>query len=516
VSSSDRKALFDAFWALADYDAQNYNLLQNIVLLPKKSQKIRNDNDKTKPHPKKFSRQYKLNNVVVCKEVFEKTYGISSGRISRLLKKKSESVVVPTDQRGKHHNHRGVSSEMKQSLSKLIDKIPKYKSHYKEVSDARYLSPGLRKVDVYELWKSECLEQKMDAIPSYEWFVQYWKENFDLKLHKPATDTCSTCDELQNLRKFDDLKTHHIKAKKAREEFKNDASQSHTLSFNMQKTMPLPHLHTSKVFYLRQLWMYNLGIHHTSTKQGHMFCWTEGLAKRGSNEIGSCLKKFIYENCKEWPRIILWSDGCGGQNKNINILSLFLHIVNDPSIKVQEIVLTFMWSGHSYLPNDVDFSHIERKKKNAIAITNPMQYMSLMKSAKKQRPFNVYQMRKDDFLNISQLATNFQKPKLDDQNRPIKFQRIHEMTFKRGLIGYQYRYCFNDSESTRTVTLQKKRTSKATISTLPILYPDGVPISVQKYQNLQQLLKYIPPVDHEFYKCLKHDGSVCEDIHPDE
>ena len=510
--------MFDDFWGLGDYDAQNYNLLQSIQLLPKKSQKIRNADEKTKPHPKNYTRCYKLNGVVVCKNVFEKTFGISSGRISRLLKKKVENVVVPKDQRGKHTNHPGVATELKESLLQLIEKIPKYKSHYKEVSDTRYLSPGVHKIDVYELWKNECIARNLQPIPSYEWFVTYWKANFDLKVHKPATDTCSKRDELANSGKLDELKSHHFEAKKARQEFKEDAAEPFTLTFDMQKTMPLPHLQTSKIFYLRQLWMYNLGIHHTFTKQGHMFCWTEGSAKRGSNEVGSCLKKFIYENCTEWPRIILWSDGCGGQNKNINITSLFISIVNDPALKVEEIVHKFMWSGHSYLPNDIDFSHIERKKKDAIAITNPSQYISLMKSAKKHRPFKVHQMQSNDFLDVSQLAANFQKPKLDDQNQQVKIQRMHEMSFKKGVFGYQYRCSFHEPlDAAHTVTMQKKRGQKSNVSTISVLYPNGVPISVKKYQNLQELLKYIPPIDQEFYKALKHDGNNSEEeFHPDD
>ena len=49
--------LFEKFWGLGNYDAQNYNLLQNIELLPKKSQKIQSVKEKTTPHPKQYKRQ---------------------------------------------------------------------------------------------------------------------------------------------------------------------------------------------------------------------------------------------------------------------------------------------------------------------------------------------------------------------------------------------------------------------------------------------------------------------------
>lgn len=35
------------------------------------------------------------------------------------------------------------------------------------------------------------------------------------------------------------------------------------------------------------------------------------------------------------------------------------------------------------------------------------------------------------------------------------------------------------------------------------LYPNGVTISHEKYNDHMQLLQFIPPVQHEFYKNLK-------------
>ena len=86
-----------------------------------------------------------------------------------------------------------------------------------------------------------------------------------------------------------ELEKHHEQARRARSLFK-DLQMPHIITFDMQKTLPLPHLHTNRVFYLCQLWMYNLRIN----------LWEEGTAKRGSCEVGSCLLKFILKHCKNW------------------------------------------------------------------------------------------------------------------------------------------------------------------------------------------------------------------------
>ena len=62
----------------------------------------------------------------------------------------------------------------------------------------------------------------------------------------------------------------------------------------------------------------------------------EGTAKRGSNEVGSCLLKFLTHHCHEWNEI-LWSDTCEGQNRNGNIIVILMFLVN--SSLIQAIII---------------------------------------------------------------------------------------------------------------------------------------------------------------------------------
>ena len=62
------------------------------------------------------------------------------------------------------------------------------------------------------------------------------------------------------------------------------------ITFDLQQNLPTPNLNHNDIFYLRQLWTYNFGIHDCVTEQGYMFMWHEALAKRGASEISSCLK----------------------------------------------------------------------------------------------------------------------------------------------------------------------------------------------------------------------------------
>jgi len=86
VSQQERKKAFVEFWKLSDFDAQNFNLAQNVTVIPKMTQSMKTTESK-KSRPCSNARKYFLNNKRVCKEIYLHTYEISSGRLDRLLKK---------------------------------------------------------------------------------------------------------------------------------------------------------------------------------------------------------------------------------------------------------------------------------------------------------------------------------------------------------------------------------------------------------------------------------------------
>lgn len=103
-------------------------------------------------------------------------------------------------------------------------------------------------------------------------------KKFNLQRKQLKKDTCNKCDTLvtkassatsaelkQDLEK--QHKDHLDDANKAQFLMKEDLKRANTdeelevLTFDMEKTLPLPRIPTNIVFYKRQLWLYNLGIH---------------------------------------------------------------------------------------------------------------------------------------------------------------------------------------------------------------------------------------------------------------
>ena len=66
-------------------------------------------------------------------------------------------------------------------------------------------------------------------------------------------------------------------------------------TFDMEKTLPLPKLSVGDAFYLRLLWLYNVGVHVTSSTvdRAYFQIWTENEGRRGVQEVCSALMTFL-------------------------------------------------------------------------------------------------------------------------------------------------------------------------------------------------------------------------------
>ena len=91
-----------------------------------------------------------------------------------------------------------------------------------------------------------------------------------------------------------------------------------------------------------------------------MYCWPEVVAKRGSDEVISCLDHFLSQVPASVTTLSLHSDGHPGQNKNSNVMHYLFTLVSTG--RFSKITHIFPVRGHSFLPNDRDFGRTEMKK----------------------------------------------------------------------------------------------------------------------------------------------------------
>ncbi|KAF2880168.1 hypothetical protein ILUMI_26006 [Ignelater luminosus] len=283
---------------------------------------------------------------------------------------------------------------------------------------------------LYDLYDKKCLEEQPLSLCV---FRRIFNTKFNLHFHGPQTNTCQTCDHSINgyvnaadkNKYLAEKELHQRKTEAAKESRKRDIERSlreksiKVFVFDLQKTLPTPVLSTGIAYYKRQLWTYNLCVHDEIAKTGFKYIWNETIASRGAQEVASCLiqhiQKFVPGDIK---RLIFYSDSCGGQNRNIKIILLLAHLL-DNSTHLQLIDFKYFIPGHSFSSCDQNFAVIEKAKKFHPDIFIPDQWVDIIATAKKtQTKFVVQNMTTKKFVSSRSLERSITNPKYEmDQVR---------------------------------------------------------------------------------------------------
>ncbi|KAF2888897.1 hypothetical protein ILUMI_17276 [Ignelater luminosus] len=178
------------------------------------------------------------------------------------------------------------------------------------------------------------------------------------------------------------------------------------LCVDFMSNLPLPPV--KEIFYFHQLWVHTFGVYNLKTDNSHMYMYHDGIARQSPDEVGSLLRDYIEKNIPgDFKELYLFSDNCGGQNKNHTVLR-FLAALTD-SGRFDKIHHCLPLRGHSFLPCNRDFSRVKRVIRKADQIFSPDEYAQMIKQACK---------RADNF---------FAKQKVYDKEIPINKKEIEDI-----------------------------------------------------------------------------------------
>ena len=470
--------------------------------------------------------EYKLNEIRVCKQVYCSVLGVSKDRVTYAVKQKKREGIMSPDKRGRREPSNKTPIATIENIRLFLSGFPKYRSHYSN-SERLYFSPDLTIKKLYQLYCEKYGQQYKIG----KTFFRKCLKDYNISIYIPKTDTCAKCDSYkikikenitENEKKIakEEHQKHLKRAEDARTELKNRGTESKIpeskllcFTFDLQKTQPVPYLNTSVVYYKRQLWMYNLGINTRHNNKGFMCVWDETSGKKGSNEVASSISSFFdHVNFSDYDYIHTFSDCCGGQNRNKNIISFFIFICENTHIKSWSH--TFMESGHSFLPNDTDFGKIEKAKNCSTGLYSPEQWISLIENAS----YQVIPM-KGKFLGVNNLQSYLNFRALDNFGKKLSWLSLKKIQIRKDSpLTMKFKYTNDLDEQYRTINLRRRKQKSLKSIKLPTLYNDPIKISLEKYKDLQSLLQYIPPIHHSFYKNLAHKKTKSKEkeLLPDE
>ena len=398
-----REDILIAYYSLADLQTQRTWLNNHLATdaphrvrsnLPRKSRTIQY-----------FLPDVNGNRIPVCRVMFLHTLDVSEKQVRTVIGKTDINGIVKPEGRGGRVTSIAMrDSRVNEKVAEHIMKFPRMESHYcRKSSSSEYLSPDLTAAKMHAMYNKENEDDKV----SLSFYYQKLR-SLKLKFHIPKKDACNVCETYHKNPDEKLAETYHrhtaekVKVRDIKSTLKVSTDPSEVVaSFDLEQVIYLPKSNRCEIFYKRRLSCYNFTIFDVRSKECHCFLWHEGIAGRGSNEIASCVYKYLNRMDQQGRKHVhLFSDGCSGQNKNSVVPSMMLHFVNC-SNSIENIILRFFEPHHGQNEGDSVHSCVERALRRTGDLMVPSQLTTLVELCRKN-PNYVYQVQTGDILDWKQ------------------------------------------------------------------------------------------------------------------
>lgn len=211
-------------------------------------------------------------------------------------------------------------------------------------------------------------------------------DELNRSLFTPKKDQCDTCCSHKVGNITEDIYNAHIRSKNtARNEKVMDKDKAqkfgdvHVFTHDLQAVKLCPQLETSALYYKTKLCVHNFTIYNLGTKDVFCYWFDETNAGLTASVFISCiihiLRRTLEQKCIP---IILYSDGCTAQNRNVFLANALLQLAIEKNVVIEQKILE---KGHTQIECDAVHSSIEQKIKNK-GIFLPYQYAALSKKAR--------------------------------------------------------------------------------------------------------------------------------------
>lgn len=277
-------------------------------------------------------------------------------------------------------------------------------SHYcRSTSSKLYLEPVFQSIShVHSVYCRAAEEQNLRPFSRQIFTDEFHRLN--IGLYQPKKDQCNTCCAFKAGNLSDEEWQHHLLQKEeARSEKATDKSSENektmVLCMDLQALLLCPKLSASALYYKTKLAVHNFTVYDMSSHNATCYVWHESQGALSASEFASCIVDYLSRQ-NEAENFVLWSDGCGYQNRN-SILASALLCFTMESKKV--VTQKYLEKGHTQMECDSIHSVIERRLRDQ-DVHVPAEYVSVMKKARaKPNPYDVRYLDHSFFLNFTKL-----------------------------------------------------------------------------------------------------------------
>lgn len=481
-SETARQNVFESFWSLESYERQKDYVCARIE--ERQTRTYLKDDSNKKEKRKMVDRIFSLEEdgekKRVCKKFFLATLAIGKAYIEHAMKGKADGRFHGADNRGRHTPPNKTVFDKLQGVREHIESFPRVESHYlRKDTNREFLEAKLTIPRMYDLYQEKCQEKSEDPVklPIYR---KVFNEEYNISFHVPKKDQCTTCTKYYTAQQDGTLTSemkhlfekHQERKSRARLEKENDklaaksSNNIYVATFDLQSVLYTPCSLVSLMYYMRKLCCYNLSFYSLGNNRGTCFLWSEVDGKRGSSEVATCLYLQLVSLPINIEHVILYSDACGGQNRNQIIATCLLNAVSSVA-QLKMIDHKFLESGHTHMECDSMHSAVEFAKKRT-AIFVPSQWDTVMLMARRKDPYTVIPLKHQDIIDFKDIqAKKVKSITVSDSGKKVQWTKIRWMRFMKAdpeavLIKYDI-----DDEFERVKLFGKKRGQPTLDAPLP-------------------------------------------------
>ncbi|KAJ8872298.1 hypothetical protein PR048_025902 [Dryococelus australis] len=221
---------------------------------------------------------------------------------------RSDSLTAKPDQRGKKTPPNKTPEMAERQVKNFVEPLPTVPSHYcTSDSNKLYLPHEFKnKANVYRTYKNDLCSREGITPVSEKVFSSIFQNQHNIGIHSPKKDKYIICEG-------------------------------------------------SKEYDKQKYSVFNSTPYESGTRNGHCYLWGKCDGKQCANEICSNVCAYPCDlpeiRMPEVKLVSLVCDSCPGQNKNWHMLAMLYRFVQQ-SKSVQEISITYLLPGHTYMPAD--------------------------------------------------------------------------------------------------------------------------------------------------------------------
>ena len=193
-------------------------------------------------------------------------------------------------------------------------------------------------------------------------------------------------------------------------------------------------------------------------------------------------------------KLIVWSDGCGYQNRNTTVSNMYLDLSLEYNITIEQ---KYLVSGHTQMECDSMHSTIERKRIGDI--NTPRDYIMIFQTAcVSPSPYMVEQLMFSDFKKLDGAYVLSIRP--GEKVGDATVHNLRGLQYALGEVNYKISFAEEAQweKLPHRITIPKEGLSWA------LMVQECLPISLRKYTDLQSMKSVIHKEAHHFYDEFPH------------